>query len=161
MALPMYRYKSLLRRGEWNISQWIFKSSPLQCNEQMVLKWSAYCTDIVDVSRYFIYNNYIPISNCEHGQVRWQQGNRIFDKLSMVMRKINIIEPPTMSLVPICRDMQLWLDKPPNTEPQKMHAKWDMFWWRRRDLRLCDVNTNVCDSPNKKCFPFKSSHYFF
>ena len=36
-----------------------------------------------------------------------------------------------------------------------------MFWWRRQDLRLCDVNTNVCDSPNKKCFPFKSSHYSF
>ena len=46
----------------------------------------------------------------------------------------------------------------PNTEPQKTHARWDMFWWRRQDLRLCDVNTNVCDSPNKKCFPFKSSH---
>ena len=42
-----------------------------------------------------------------------------------------------------------------------MHAKWDMFWWRRQELRLCDVNTNVCDSPNKKCFPFKSSHYPF
>ena len=42
-----------------------------------------------------------------------------------------------------------------------MHAKWDMFWWRRQDLRLCDVNTNVCDSPNKKCFPFKTSHYSF
>ena len=36
-----------------------------------------------------------------------------------------------------------------------------MFWWRRQELRLCDVNTNVCDSPTKRCFPFKSSHYFF
>ena len=25
-----------------------------------------------------------------------------------------------------------------------------MFWWRRQDFRLRDVNTNVCDSPNRK-----------
>ena len=49
----------------------------------------------------------------------------------------------------------------PNTEPQKRHANRNMFWWRRQDLRLCDVHTNVCDYPNKKCFPFKRSYYSF
>ena len=30
-----------------------------------------------------------------------------------------IMEPPTMLLVPICRDMQLWWDKPPIQSPRK------------------------------------------
>ena len=30
-----------------------------------------------------------------------------------------IMEPPTMLLVPICRDMQLWWDKPPIPSPKK------------------------------------------
>ena len=30
-----------------------------------------------------------------------------------------IMEPPTMLLVPICRDMQLWWDKPPIPSPRK------------------------------------------
>ena len=29
------------------------------------------------------------------------------------------MEPPTMLLVPICRDMQLWWDKPPIPSPRK------------------------------------------
>ena len=32
--------------------------------------------------------------------------------------KILIMEPPTMLLVPICRDMQLWWDKPPIPSPR-------------------------------------------
>ena len=31
---------------------------------------------------------------------------------------IHIMEPPTMLLVPICRDMQLWWDKPPIPSPR-------------------------------------------
>ena len=30
-----------------------------------------------------------------------------------------IMEPPTMLLVPICRDMQLWWDKPPIPSPRR------------------------------------------
>ena len=32
---------------------------------------------------------------------------------------VGIMEPPTMLLVPICRDMQLWWDKPPIPSPRK------------------------------------------
>ena len=49
----------------------------------------------------------------------------------------------------------------PNTEPQKVHANRDMFWWRMQDLRLCDVNTNVCDSPNNFFSIQKKSLFFF
>ena len=31
---------------------------------------------------------------------------------------VSVMEPPTMLLVPICRDMQLWWDKPPIPSPR-------------------------------------------
>ena len=64
------------------------------------------------------------------------------------------MEPPTLFwflYVETCN-----LRQTPNTEPQKMHANRDIFWWRRQDLRLCDVNTNVWDSPNKNVFHSKA-----
>ena len=65
-------------------------------------------------------------------------------------------------LVPICRDMQLWWDKPPIPSPRN---------WMPGETYFDDVDRNcacvawtplnVCDSPNKECFPFKSTHYSF
>ena len=37
----------------------------------------------------------------------------------------------------------------PENENAEAYAKWDMFWWRRQDLRLYDVNTNVCGHISK------------
>ena len=36
-----------------------------------------------------------------------------------LIRSVLVVEPPTMLLVPICRDMQLWWDKPPILSPRK------------------------------------------
>ena len=72
----------------------------------------------------------------------------------------SIMEPPTTLLVPICRDMQLWWDKPPIPSLRNCMPGETCFDDVGRNC-ACVTYTNVCDSPNKKCFPFKSSHYSF
>ena len=65
-----------------------------------------------------------------------------------------------MLLVPICRDMQLWWDKPP-IPSSKNRMPGDTCFDDVSRICACVTWTQMYVTlQTKKCFPFRSSHYF-
>ena len=73
----------------------------------------------------------------------------------------SLMEPPTMLLVPICRDMQLWWDKPPIPSPRNCMPGDTCFDDLGRNCVCVTWTQMYVTLQTKKCFPFKSSHYSF
>ena len=71
------------------------------------------------------------------------------------------MEPPTMLLVPICRDMQLWWDNPPIPSPRNCMPGDTCFDDVGRNCACVTWTQMYVTLQTKKCFPFKSSHYSF
>ena len=69
-----------------------------------------------------------------------------------------LMEPPTMLLVPIRRDMQLWWDKPPIPSPRKCMPSETCFDDVGRICACVTWTQMYVTLQTKKCFPFKSSH---
>ena len=74
---------------------------------------------------------------------------------------VPIMGPPTMLLVPICRDMQRWWDKPPIPSPRNRMPGDTCFDDVGRNCACVTWTQMYVTLQTKKCFPFKSSHYSF
>ena len=145
--IAMLHWLRFTRSPWWNFTRHLYCSQPIPDLKRLLLLL------LLLLKRWKLYET----KNYGHIIMFYKKGYW----LKIRMEFLQLMEPPTMLLVPICRDMQLWWDKPP-IPSSKNRMPGDTCFDDVSRICACVTWTQMYVTlQTKKCFPFKNSHYSF